>query len=307
MESSRHDHTHPYQRILVPLDGSRLAEAALPPAIYLAKHLGAVVTLLHVLEHDAPGTVHGEKHLAASDESERYLTGLASTWQGDGVTVEWHVHPNPEHDVARSIADHAAELGADLIVITTHGSGGLRGFLFGSIAQQVLRRTDRPVLIVRPEQLGEAGFTCRRIVVPLDGTADAERALPLARELAHTAGATLRLVRVVPTVGTIRGERSVPSTMLPTATAALLDMQQEEARDYLSAMCASFAQDVTVEMDIRRGDVADAVARAVHDSHADLTLLSTHGRAGIESLVTGSIAARIISRVDSPVLLVRAE
>jgi nucleotide-binding universal stress UspA family protein len=305
MDSSRNPDQ--YKRILVPLDGSHLAEAALSPAIYLAKHLGAVVTLLHVLEHDAPGKVHGEKHLATSDESERYVSDLARHWASDGVTVEWHVHPNPEHDVARSIAEHAAELDADLIVITTHGSGGLRGFVFGSIAQKVLRRTDRPVLIVRPEQLEDTGFDCRLIVVPLDGTADAERALPLARELARKAGASLRLVRVVPTVSTVRGERSVPSTMLPTATAALLDMHQEEARDYLAEVSAALAKDATVATEIRRGDVADEIAKVVNDSHADLVLLSTHGRSGIEGLVTGSVAAKIVGRAGRPVLLVRAQ
>ncbi len=132
------------EHLLVPLDGSRLAEATLPAAISLGERLRARVTLLHVLERRAPTTIHGERHLAVAPEAEAYLNGVASRFADAGVPVDTHVHPNPEGDVGASIAAHAAELGADLIVLCTHGEGGMRGWLSGSLAQHVVRRVNPP-------------------------------------------------------------------------------------------------------------------------------------------------------------------
>ena len=95
----------------------------------------AQLTLLHVIEHDAPETVHGETHLAVPEAADAYLRDVTTRLTAMGADVDAHVHPNEEHDVARSTAEHAHELRADLVALTTHGSGGLRGLLVGSIAQ----------------------------------------------------------------------------------------------------------------------------------------------------------------------------
>jgi nucleotide-binding universal stress UspA family protein/mannose-6-phosphate isomerase-like protein (cupin superfamily) len=298
-----------FRRILVPLDGSRLAEIVLPVTFALAAKLGATVTLLHVLERDAPDTVHGERHLRDTAEAERYLHAIAEQWSATGVRVDLHVHPNPENDVAGSIAQHAAELGADLIALATHGSGGLRRLLFGRIAEQVLRRGGQPVLLMRPQPDASqpSSFDCRVILVPLDGTPDAERAIPAARALARATGAELHLVRVVPTVSTVRGPASAAATFTPTATAALLDAEQQSAHEYLLAIGRRLAADSNVAVQVRRGDVADELAKAVEELGADLIVLSTHARGGIESFLTGSIAAELLGRLDRPVVLVRRE
>lgn len=292
------------RNILVPLDGSALAESSLAPVLTLARATGATVTLLHVLEHDAPESVHGEPHLSEEAESAAYLADVARRWDGATAFAQ-HVHPNLEHDIAASIAQHAAELDADLIAITTHGGGGLRGLFFGRIAQKVLQHTDRPVLIVRPEQIEARRFDCRRVAVTLDGTADAAQALPLARSLAHALGAGLTLIRVVPTLGAVRGERAVPATMLPTATAALLDMQVNEAARYLESVRDEIGDPSIVAL-VRRGDVANEIAEAVDETGCGLVLLSTHGKAGLEGLVSGSVAARILGRLRQPVILLRS-
>jgi len=292
------------RNILVPLDGSTLAESSLAPVRTLARATGATVTLLHVLEHDAPESIHGERHLSEEAESADYLAGVARRWDGS-TTFARHVHPNPEHDIAASIAQHAAELDADLIAITTHGGGGLRGLVFGRIAQKVLQQTDRPVLVVRPEQVPERQFDCRQVAVALDGTADAAQALPLARSLAAALDAGLTLIRVVPTLGAVRGERTVPATMLPTATAALLDMQVEEAARYLEAVRDEIGDSSIVAL-VRRGDIANEIAAAVDETGCSLVLLSTHAKAGLEGLVSGSVAARILGRVRQPVILLRS-
>lgn len=296
----------PLRRILVPLDGSRLAEVVLPATFELAERCGAAVTLLHVVEHHPPETVHGEPHLDDVDEASRYLREVADRYRQVGVPVDLHVHPNPEHDVARSIGEHADELGVDLIVLATHGSGGLRGFLFGRIAQQVLRYTRTPVLLIRPLESGAPpAFTCRLILVPLDGRRGAEVALPFAATLAASTGARLHLVRVVPTVGTVPAEAGPATTFSPTATAALLDIEVEHAREYLNDIAARALPRQNVTSEVRRGDAPVELARAVADSGADLVVMGTHGRSGLSGRLTGSVATLLLSRIDRPLLLVR--
>ncbi|HET9016726.1 MAG TPA: universal stress protein [Thermomicrobiaceae bacterium] len=296
------------RRVLIPLDGSRLAEAVLPVAFGVAGPCGATVTLLHVIEHNAPDTVHGERHLDEAAEATGYLDEVAARYRETGVTIEVHVHPNPEHDVARSVAEHAAELGADLVALATHGSGGLRRLVFGRIAQQVLRQTATPVLLVQPTEAGAAAaFRCETILVPLDGTPDAELALPLAGLLGERTGAALRLVRVVPTVGTVSGESTPAATFSPTATAALLEIEQQAGHDYLASVRERALPLGRATLEVRRGDVATELARSVAESGADLVVMATHGRSGLAGILTGSVASRFLSRITAPLLLLRID
>lgn len=293
----------PFKRILVPLDGSPLAEAVLPTAYDVAGHCGATITLIHVLEHNAPETIHGQPHLNETEQAELYLRDVSSRYTERGVPTETHVHENPEHDVARSIAQHAEELHVDLIAIATHGSSGLRGFLFGSIAQKTLRQTLVPVLLVRPEATGERSGDFHRVLVPLDGTEQSRIALPVAAMLATVAGATLHLLRVVPTVGSISGS-SGAATFSPAATAALLDIEGQEAGEALAGLRAEIPFTLRVTQEVRRGDVVDELLEGISAEDAELIVMSTHGRAGLEGLWTGSVASRLIGRLSRPIILV---
>ena len=122
-----------FQHLLVPLDGSSLAETALPAAAHLAQVLEASVTLIHVIEKDAPKEVHKDRHLSEPEEASAYLKEVAGRAFPPETKVEWHVHVEEVKDVARSIVHHSHELEQDLIVMCTHGWGGLRDLLFGSI------------------------------------------------------------------------------------------------------------------------------------------------------------------------------
>lgn len=296
----------PFRRVLIPLDGSRRAEAVLPAAIAIARRCGATVTLLHVLEHNAPERVHGEQHLKDTRAAEAYLRDVGTRYDLGGIHTEHHVHENPEHDVARSIAAHAAELLVDLIALATHGSGGLRGFLFGSIAQQALRRTTTPVLLVRPDARDGQRANYRKILVPLDGTPEASAALPVAEMLAIAGNAHLHLTRVVPTVGTMPSTSGsgAAATFSPTAAAALLDIEVQGAADDLAAQRAALPDSLAVTLEVRRGEAVDELLAAVERADADLIVMSTHGRAGVEGLWTGSVAAKLIGRLTRPVILV---
>jgi nucleotide-binding universal stress UspA family protein len=295
------------ERILVPLDGSRLAEAALPIAARLAEACGSAISLLHVIEQDAPSSVHGEPHLANSAEAVAYLDRLTRQLASGGRIVDYHVHEVPVGNVARSIAGHAEEQRSDVIVVSTHGAGGIRRELWGSIAQRVLQLSRRPVLLVRtrwaPPVPGP--FNPATIMVPLDGTVAAEAALPLASKLAHALDARLRLVMVVPTLETVAGDYGPGATFLPGTTRVLLDVREEQAAAYLEDLAAYLLSiGVPSLAEVRRGaPVAELAADAAE--HGDgLVVAATHGRAGLQAIWSTSVAARLLKRTNAPILLV---
>ncbi len=297
----------PMERILVPLDGSRLAEAALPIAARLADACGAAITLLHVLEKGAPVSVHGEPHLATASQATDYLAELTRQLASDGRRVDYHVHEVPVGNVARSIASHADEQGSDLVIVCTHGRGDLGRGLWGSIAQRVLQLCRRPVLLVRAPGTPPVtmSFAPATIMVPLDGTVAAEAAIPLAGTFARALGAQLRLVMVVPTLGTVAGEYQPRATFLPGTTRVLLDVQEVQATTYLENLADGLCSaDVPTVAEVRRGAPVGELAADVAD-HADgLVVAATHGRAGLQAIWSTSVATRLLKRTPAPILLV---
>lgn len=294
-----------FAHLLVPLDGSELAEAVLPAAVQLARTQGARLTLLHVLERRAPDEVHGQRHITNEVEGLRYLDETAARLP-PGLKVDTHVHPNLEHNIPRSIVEHATELGVDLIPLCTHGRSNVRRWLFGSIAQQVIALGDTPVLVIYPSEIPQGqGFTCRRILIPLDGDPEHEAGLQVAIDLAVTCGAALHLLFVVHTRETLTGEGSASALLLPATTAALLEMSQQAAADYLQQQAnRAAAAGVPVTSEVQRGEPAAAIAQAAQTAHADLIVLATHGKTHTDAFWSGSVSPRLSSKTRRPLLLV---
>jgi nucleotide-binding universal stress UspA family protein len=297
--------TH-FQRLLVPLDGSRLAESALPAAAFLVGLFHSSVTLIHLIEHNAAPAVHSDRHLTEPDEAQTYLEAVARRAFPAGVPVERHVHTAEVSDVARSLVEHAAELKVDLIVMCTHGRGGLRDLLFGSIAQQVVGLGRTPVLLIRPTQAGEAPpFACRLILVPLDGEPAHEAGLAIARDLALVCGGALHLVVVIRGVGSLEAEQAATALLMPLTTNAILEVSEKQAEDYLREHIARLqAAGLTITAELARGDPMNYLRRAAERTAADLIVLGTHGKTGLVASLSGSVAPRLSGRAHAPLLLV---
>ncbi len=290
-------------RILVPLDGSRLAESTLPVVSALAKCADAKIILLHIIEEHAPHTVHGEPHLASAPDAQDYLARLAQSIM-PGSDVEKHVHDTEEHDVALSIASHADELGASMVALCVHGRSGPKRLVFGSIAQQVLRRVNVPVLLV-PDHPAE-NSTLDLLLVPLDGTTSAEASLPIASEIASSCDSELYLVKVVPTVSTVTGDRAASARLTPISTAATLDTEEVQAQSYLLDIGETLrSQHIRVGATVRRGETIPSLVATAHEVKAGVIVLATHGRAGLGTFWIGSVAAGLAGKVSQPLLLVR--
>jgi nucleotide-binding universal stress UspA family protein len=293
--------------LLVPLDGSDLAENAMPAAACLAGLYGSSVTLFHVIEEGARDRIHDSRHLTRPDESEAYLLRAAAHYFPAGIPVERHVHTAAVRDVAASIAEHVPELRADLVILCAHGSGGARDWLVGNIAQQVISRSTAPVLLLRPSQAPPSGggFPLTSILLPLDGKAEHMAGEAPAASLAQKSGAALHLVSVVPTPATLAGEQAASGRLLPGSTSLLLDMTEESAREFLRMRLEHLKQEgVEATAEVVRGDPAEEIAGLARLRRYDLLVFGTHGKAGTQAFWHRSVAARVLARTRNPVWLI---
>ncbi len=295
-----------FRHILVPLDGSGLAEAALPAAALLAEEFHGRVTLFHVVERNAPRKIHGQPHISNDVEAEAYLEGVARRAFPEGMKVEWHVHAAKADNVAESIVEHAAELNHDAIVMCSHGLGGALHLILGSIAEKVISKGELPVLVVRPDRHGGVPeFSCKRLLLPLDGDPDHEQSLPVSKELAKKCGSVLHLAIVVPGFRNLSGERAVSSRFLPGTTSKMLEISVRHADEYLQRLRLDLqALGFEASAHVLRGDPAAVINDFVGRFGIGLIVMATHGKSGIDAFWAGSVAHRVSSRNRTPLLLI---
>ncbi|HUH96826.1 MAG TPA: universal stress protein [Anaerolineales bacterium] len=292
-----------FKHILVPLDGSNLSEASLVPAAILSEKFGAPVTLLHVIEQDAPSEVHADRHLTKPDEALEYLADIARRSFSAEVNVRTHVHTAPVSDVTRSIVEHArTEFQPDLIVICTHGKSGLRDVLFGNIAQQVVAQGETPLMLIKPVS---PRFKLEKILVPLDPDSAHDDSLPFAESLAQPFDAELHLLSVIPTFGTLAGEQAAAGNLMPVTAQAFLDMKEENARRDLQEHAAALREKgLGAGVEIARGDPVALIVKTAETATMDLIILSTHRRKGMGAFWARSVASKVAQRTKTPLLLI---
>ncbi len=287
-------------RILVPHDGSEAADAAIP---WAARLPDSRITLLRVEPDLGPaiGEISGldletwvsSDVAAAKEELERAARPLAET----GRTVETTVVVGD--DPADAILAAAEAEPTRMIVMATRGRGGAGRLLYGSVADRVANHATVPVLLVRPGELPAANG---RVLVPLDGSALAEAALPIGARLARDLGAPLHLVRVVDPeaiVARIR-QRTASGEMLPDNAWALVRGElDDEAREYLARMAAGTGVEATLE--VTGGTPAFALLELIVPG--DVVVMSSHGASGLRRWLRGSVADKLVRESPAPVLL----
>lgn len=296
-----------YKTILVPLDGSDFAEEALPLARALARRIGAELHLVHVIV-PAPDVdlKTPQEDLAwrerAREGAERYLHERAETARAEGTSTLTGVL---EGRVAPALIAYAEEQEVDLVALTSHGAGGVRRWWLGSVADELLRTGATDLLLVRPwddtedRPAGEPRFGT--ILVPLDGSGSAERALDPAAALAERFEARLLGVRVVPRPLELTSIYGVPGVRL-SGEGHL--GRVEEARGYLERVATARGLEPHV---LEASGAAEGVVEAARELDADLIALSTRGHGEFTRLVLGSVADKVIRATSRPVLVVRGE
>ena len=303
--------------IVVPLDGSQLAETALPYAAALARATGAGIVLLRVIEEMRPYYDERRREVVWIDPmnprqellSPELLGAAVQRLAGLGLQAQTIVRlGDPRKEILAEAEQHADPV----IVLASHGRGGLGRVLLGSVATRVLQLSTCPVLVVRARETDEqpAHVDFARIAVPLDGSREAEQALPIARDLARATGATLHLVRVAET---FRHELpDDPGSILRTpsyeAILERFDQLEAEAREYLEATASQLReQGFRVTVEVRSGDPWDELLDYTRTSQPDLMVMTTHGRGGVARWFFGSVADRLLTHAHVPLLMIRVQ
>ncbi len=295
-----------FKHILVPLDGSSLAEDVLGPVESFGRHHGSRVTLLHVVEREAPKTVHGESHLRDVAEAMAYLEAIGESMRAAGIDVETHVHERSVEDVPAAIDAHAHEYDADLIAMCKHGRSGIRQRLVGSIAQHILRGGGTPMLLRTPRSSSERSpFELKNVLVPIDFEHNTEAVLDFACGLAVPYKAQLSIMTAVASA-TEGGTESAVARLLPGAAAAAAAMAYEDAAERLDGEARRLEDGgAMVRTVLRSEEPFAAILREAADISADIVVLATHARTGFEAWYEGSTAERVISGGEHTLLLLR--
>ena len=290
-----------FDRILVPLDGSALSDRAVPFAESLAKRAGGQLLLVRAVDTWTllDGGRSGRREHELRLEAERQLAAASHTLQENGLDVAWSVTLG---EPAMVIAETRHANVSDLIVMSTHGRGGLGRLAYGSVAERVLRLGACPVLLIPPEvQASWRSPVSGPIVVPLDGSPLAEEALQPAGKLAQLFGAPLSVVQVIepPPVTAYDGWNVAP--------VQYLDVEQwaEEARPYAEGVVQGLrSSGYAAEAQTLTGYAAATIDRHVRDKQAVAVVMASHGRSGIVRMVLGSVAQGVVQRTSVPVLVV---
>lgn len=288
------------ERILVPLDGSKLAEAALPAAASFAQRLRASLVLLHVLEREPPREVHGEPHLARADDASAYLEQHAAGLRNAGISVEVDVHDRPVSNVAAAIDQHAHEHGADLIAMCVHGRTNPIDRLLGSIAERILRGGSIPILLRTLRRVDARPFELRNLLVPIDFAHDLESALGAARLLAPAYAAAVTLLSVPESTSPAAGR------FLPGATSLALELEREDVRLRLDELAESLRADLAdVHTVVDDAKPAAAILAAAESIPADLIVLVTDAHGGLAGWYDPSAAQQLLARPDLTLLMIK--
>jgi nucleotide-binding universal stress UspA family protein len=316
--------------ILVPLDGSALAEQVLPQVSALALALDAKVCLLQVVAEpernrpladsisemygagESPEQYEARQRRALEERcahAEGYLSTRAALLQAAGlpVAVEVRVGPAPE-----IIGEVAAAIPARLIALATHGYSGLRRWAVGSVADKVVHTACAPVLLVRghipahPEDTPPRlpPFALRRILVPIDGSGFSRQALPFAAELATSSGADLVLLQAI--APTIEGYPSLFAQPSTPYSAVLRALHEQAVRE-LDALAGELrAEGLQVSPVVSTGHPAEAIVDEAARRGASAIVMATHGRGGLSRWALGSVADKVLHATTTPLVLVRA-
>ncbi len=293
-----------FRQILIAVDESECAKRAALMGLAFAQKVGAKVGIAHVLQ--TPPKAFG---ITIKPETmKRYAEEVLEPWKQLAQKQQQRVKllmPSGE-SASETIVETAKELGADLIVIGTHGREGLGRMFLGSVAERVSRLSPVPVMLVRQDGKVKPGLF-EKILAPIDGSQTSTLALSFADQLALQTNAELRLLYVIP---------EIPMPVLYPLGGAIPFPNYQETYQALeqeatTAMTEALARckNPKISKSILRSNqnrIAQVIVGQAKDSGCDLIVLGTHGRTGLDYWLLGSVAEGVSHHAEVPVLLVRA-
>ena len=295
-----------YNRILVPLDGSELSESALPYAEELAGALNSEVELVYVCE--------------LAESQYRHMHQLYIEKIAEQVRRHIKAYPDRETSLAASvkpvvldgepaaeIIDYAEKNDISLIIIVSHGRSGIMPWTMGSIAVRVIRRTKKPVLLIRaitPSPKVGKGEMFSKILIPLDGSENGEAVLPYIKELTCRLKSEVTLLQVVAPgqyVHTVGGLNYILFSEQHVET------MRADAKQYLEKVGRKLTDTkATIRFEVKTGHTAQEIIKFADETNTRLVAISTHGRSGVRRWISGNVAYKVLQAGHTPLLLVRA-
>jgi nucleotide-binding universal stress UspA family protein len=294
-----------FDKILVPLDRSALAECVLPHAIALARALDSQLILLHVLSvSDKPDRLRAvdplEWHLRRA-EAESYLQAVCVRLQEAGIASEAQVS---DGDAAEMIVDFAHDHDIGLVLMASHGQSGLSGWNVSSVVQKVIMRSRASIMIVRAYETAQTDVSAlqyQRILVPLDNSARAECVLPLAAVLARIPETQILLAHVVQRPAMPR--RTPPSQEDIELADRIVERNHIEAGNYLEVVRLQLPPTAVETRLLVGNQVASTLHELVDQERIDLVLLSAHGYSGETRWPHGGLVASFVAYGSCPLLI----
>jgi nucleotide-binding universal stress UspA family protein len=297
-----------YKTILVPLDGSELAEIAIPYAEELAGKFGSKVILLNVRKpSEDPNNPELEAYLkemiaiVEQDIKKSPDLPLGEKVKVESVTIGLSgllTHP------AEEILNYTEKKNISLIIIATHGRTGIKRWALGSVAEKVVRASTKPILLVRANIDGHKKISLSNILVPLDGSKQSETLLPYIKNLASELKSKIILLHVISQPYQIyTGTEGVVEVCY---TREELKMKRVDAKNYLERLGRlCIGKGIIFSTQVRVGEAAEEIIKLAEKHNIDLVAMSTHGRSGFSRWEHGSIADKVLHAGNTPLLLVR--
>ncbi len=299
-----------YKRILVPLDGSKLAEAPLGYAVWLAQKSGAELRLLHVYQGRVPAI---SRYLARQIEWVEH--------QSDSQKKNTKLIVKPEiasGDPASEIIKYAEYNKIDLIIMSTHGHTGIKRWIIGSVADKVVHNSNRPVRLVKsfsdfPE--GDGVQPERTILVLVDGSELAEQILPYAAYHAGLSSGELILLSICepPDIMPPNVYHFIPDSYPPSRPLQWRKYVEQETQRrkqqcslYLDKVAEGLKnKGLKVRYETPLGEPANEIVKYLESNRVDLVAMTTRGRSGISRWTFGSIAEKVLTASPKPVLVIK--
>ena len=306
-----------YSKVIVPLDGSELSEQAMPYAQLVASSMSAPIELVEACHILAPAILDTHtRHVvdtmlsARQRRAEEYLAGVRDRLEASGSSASVSTLRGVPAD---AIVTHATTDPKALVVMSTHGRGGIAPWTLDSVTDRVLHSIPNPLLIVRAEATSPARpVKVKTVLAPLDGSARAELSLPHVAAMAGAMGASISLLSITPTTEYYREHLG---DLPPGRVGKPQGIVAEEQADVDAKAVEAYLSNVKQRLDGGRGREISIdhlqslnVAQAIMDrasQHPSLVVMASHGLGGAGRSAVGSMTGRVTRHIAAPVLVIR--
>jgi len=286
-----------YERILVPLDGSKFAEQVFPAVVELARAFGSEVVLVEVC-----GLEESEYGQACQLYIDNKAEQLRNNLEGSAASVRTVVL---EGKAAEKILDYAEKSDISLIIISSHGRSGIMPWSLGGTASKMLHKVGVPLIIIRTRETSEESATVglfSRILVPLDGSERSATVLPYVTELTRKLESEVILLQVVEPGKHVHTIGGLDYVLFEDRD---MDLMKTRAQTYLDEVSSRFAgTKATVRTEVKVDDAPREIVEFATETNCSLIAMSSHGHSGIEAWIYGSVTYKILQAGKQSVMLV---